>query len=137
MPSMRRVGGGHGPSLVVGCAVGALVLSSCQLKDNGTDVVNGKVLFAEKCGACHTLARAGTTGTTGPNLDAAFKQSRVDGLGQSTFKGIVLKQISNPNINPQVDPENEKDLPSMPANIVTGDDARDVAAYVAQAAGVP
>ena len=30
----------------------------------------------QKCGSCHVLARAGTKGVTGPNLDAAFVQSR-------------------------------------------------------------
>ena len=29
--------------------------------------------FATNCGGCHTLAQAGTTGTTGPNLDEALK----------------------------------------------------------------
>jgi mono/diheme cytochrome c family protein len=30
---------------------------------------DGKSIFAASCGACHTLAGAGTTGTVGPNLD--------------------------------------------------------------------
>ncbi len=30
---------------------------------------NGKAIFKSKCGSCHTLADAGTTGTIGPNLD--------------------------------------------------------------------
>ena len=75
-------------------------------------------------------------GTTGPDLDAAFRQSRVDGLGESTFEGVVLGQILHPNRNPQLNPENPSETtPQMPANIVTGQDARDVAAYVAYAAG--
>ena len=131
---MRR--GGYAP-VVVGLAAVALGLSGCELKSSGTNVVNGKTLFAQKCGACHTLARANTTGTAGPNLDEAFAQSRADGLGQSTFRGVVYRQILNPNINSQVDPATEKDIASMPAKLVTGDDARDVAAYVAQAAAVP
>ena len=32
---------------------------------------DGKTIFAQTCGSCHTLADAGTTGTVGPNLDAA------------------------------------------------------------------
>ena len=44
------------------------------------------------------------------------------------------QQILHPNINQQVDPKDrEKRLPLMPAKLVEGDDARDVAAYVAQA----
>ena len=30
---------------------------------------NGAAIFKAKCGGCHTLAAAGTTGTVGPNLD--------------------------------------------------------------------
>jgi plastocyanin len=131
---MRR--GGYAP-VVVSLAAVALGLSGCELKSSGTNLVNGKTLFAEKCGACHTLARAGTTGTAGPNLDEAFAQSRADGLGQSTFKGVVYRQILNPNINSQVDPATGKDIASMPAKLVEGQDARDVAAYVAGAAAVP
>ena len=131
---MRR--GGYAP-LIVSLGVAALAVSGCQLKSSSTNLVNGKAKFAEQCGACHTLARAGTTGTSGPNLDEAFARSRQDGLGKSTFEGIVLGQILNPNINQQIDPQTEKPLPSMPAKLVTGDDARDVAAYVAQAAAVP
>jgi plastocyanin len=129
--------GGYRSVVVSVCAVSALALSGCELKDSGTDVVNGKTLFVAKCGVCHVLARAGTTGVVGPNLDEAFTRSREDGFKDSTFKGIILRQIENPNINAQIDPTNEKTLPSMPANVVKGNDARDVAAYVAQAAGVP
>jgi plastocyanin len=131
---MRR--GGYAP-VIVGLAAAALGLTGCELKSSGTNLVNGKTQFAAKCGACHTLARAGTTGTTGPNLDDAFARSRKDGLGQSTFKGVVERQILNPNINSQVDPATGKDIGQMPAKLVSGDDARDVAAYVAQAAAVP
>jgi plastocyanin len=114
----------------------AIFLNGCQLKDSGTNVANGKDLFVKKCAACHTLARANATGTAGPNLDAAFAQSRKDGLGESTFEGIVHQQILHPNRNPQLNPEDRSETtPQMPANIVTGQDARDVAAYVAYAAG--
>ena len=127
----------RGLGAVVSISAAAAALAGCQLKNNGTNLVNGKQLFTEKCGTCHVLARAGATGTTGPNLDEAFRQSRADGLGQSTFEGVVERQIMNPNRNPQVDPTNEKTLPSMPAKLVTGDDARDVAAYVAEAVANP
>ena len=90
------------------------------------DLVNGKALFNEKCSSCHVLARAGAAGRTGPNLDAAFAPSRADGLGTDTIQGVVHQQIANPRRGS-----------SMPANLVKGDDARDVAAYVAAVAGVP
>jgi uncharacterized cupredoxin-like copper-binding protein len=125
--------------VVIGCVVAsaALFFGGCQLKSGQANLVNGKQQFVANCAACHTLARAGATGTAGPNLDAAFRQSREDGLGESTFEGIVHQQILHPNRNPQLDTQAEgKTTPGMPADRVTGQDARDVAAYVAQAAAV-
>jgi plastocyanin len=110
------------------------LLSACGVTDQGENVVNGKQLFVERCGSCHVLQRAGTKGVTGPNLDQAFQRARADGFGESTFEGIVHRQIQIPAKNPQFDPETGERLPEMPANLVTGDDAEDVAAYVAQAA---
>ena len=47
------------------------------------------------------------------------------------------RQILQPAILPQHDPVTGKELPLMPAKLVTGEDARDVAAYVASAAAQP
>jgi len=127
---MRR-----GGALVVLLAAAA-VLGGCQLTDSGTNVVNGKQQFVAKCGSCHTLARAGSTGVTGPNLDEAFARARADGFGQDTFAGVVHRQILHPAIRPQTDPKSDQQV-SMPANLVTGEDAEDVAAYVAEAAARP
>ena len=79
------------------------------------------------------LARAGATGVTGPNLDEAFQRARQDGFGESTFEGLVHAQILNPAKNPQRDPMTGREA-QMPAKLVTGEDAEDVAAYVAYAA---
>ena len=68
---------------------------------------------------------AGTKGVQGPNLDLAFIQSIRDGLGRSTIEGVVRKQISLPEGG------------QMPADLVKGDDADSVAAYVANAVGKP
>jgi mono/diheme cytochrome c family protein len=119
-------------------AAGALIsLTGCQLKDDGDNLVNGKTLFVERCSACHTLARADARGTTGPNLDEAWQQAERDGLGRSTYEGIVHRQIVQPNQNPSVDPATGKEVKPMPADLVTGEDAEDVAAYVASAAANP
>ncbi len=95
----------------------------------------GKQLFTENCGSCHTLADAGTRGRVGPNLDEAFANLRSDQPGQgfkeSTIRDVVRGQIAYPVENPPTG------KPGMPANLVTGDDARDVAAYVAEVAGQP
>jgi plastocyanin len=118
-------------------ALAAAGLGGCSVA-TGDNEVNGKTLFVQKCGSCHTLARAGTKGVTGPNLDEAFVRAREDGFGQDTFKGIVHRQILYPAIRPQHDPQDPtKLLPLMPADLVTGSDAEDVAAYVASAVGKP
>jgi mono/diheme cytochrome c family protein len=122
---------------VVATAALLVGLSGCQLKNSGENVVQGKTDFVAKCGSCHTLKRAGTTGVTGPNLDAAFQQAREAGFGESAFEGIVYRQILQPNKEPQADPLTGKNGAKMPANLYTGDDARNVAAYVAGAVSKP
>jgi cbb3-type cytochrome c oxidase subunit III len=96
---------------------------------------NGEALFKEKCGSCHTLAAAGTQGKVGPNLDDAFRHSRSDdpgqGFSESTIRDLVRGQIAYPVEEP---PTGE---PGMPADLVTGDDADQVASYVASVAGLP
>jgi plastocyanin len=123
--------------LLVGIVAAAATAGGCNLADSGTNVVNGKQQFVENCGRCHVLARAGTTGVTGPSLDAAFERARQDGFGESTFEGLVYAQIDSPNRNPSVNPATGRPEAVMPADIVTGEDAEDVAAYVAEAAGKP
>lgn len=71
-------------------------------------------LFATNCGSCHTLADAGTTGTTGPDLDSL-----------SPDEAQVQAAIENGGAGSG----------AMPANIVTGADAKDIAAYVSSSAG--
>ena len=112
--------------------------SGCQLVDDGDNLVAGKQVFVQKCGSCHTLTRAGTSGVTGPNLDEAFQQARKDGFGESTFAGLIEDQIHNPARSAQTDPKTGKGLSAMPdsnALDVSDDSARDIAAYVATAVG--
>jgi plastocyanin len=127
-----RVRRALGLAAIVAAAAG---VGGCNLADSGTNLVNGKEQFVAKCGSCHVLNRAGTSGVVGPNLDEAFRRARSDGFGESTFEGLVAAQIAGPNRNPSYDPKTKKPQPLMPANIVKGDDAEDVAAYVASAAG--
>lgn len=125
----------HGPrrsiqALAAIAAAAALVVAAagCGTGEKPADLANGKELFVGKgtCGACHTMRRAGTKGSQGPNLDSAFGPSRQDGLGDTTVEGVVRDQIANVRRGSV-----------MPADLVKGDDARDVAAYVALVAGQP
>ena len=112
--------------LIGGVLIGAL--GACGSASHDRDVVAGKVDFVKNCGACHVLERAGTKGTQGPNLDEAFRRALNDGMGRNTVEGVVHDQIMNPARVPEGDPI------YMPAKIVTGDAAKNVAAYVAQVA---
>ena len=91
----------------------------------------GKQLFTEKCGSCHVLADAGTRGVIGPDLDQAFGNVRKQGFDETTIRDVVRGQIAYPTVEPVTGE------PGMPANLVTGDAAADVAAYVASVAGLP
>jgi plastocyanin len=101
----------------------ALALSACSAHNeaDNANLISGKQLFVAKCGSCHVLARAQTKGTTGPNLDEAFQRALKDGMKRSDFSGAIHGQILHPNRNGV-----------MPAKLVSGDKAYDVAAYVAQ-----
>jgi mono/diheme cytochrome c family protein len=105
------------------------VTSGCGTTD--ADVDRGRVLFAQKCGGCHTLAQAGTVSGVGPNLDAAFASAREVGEDSETIEGVVKNQVEFPR------PGNGNPAASMPPDIVTGQDLDDVAAYVGMYAGVP
>ena len=104
------------------------------------DKAHGKDLFVKTCGACHTLADAGTSGKVGPNLDDAFAGPRQQGFAESTFANVIRDQILFPIVNPVgfvTGPNGTKvRAPGMPAKLYTGQDAQDIAAYVASVAGV-
>ena len=76
--------------------------------------VRGERLFSQRCGGCHTLSAARTTGTRGVNFDYR-KVSRDDALFAIRNGGFS----GGP----------------MPANIVVGADAEAVARFVEQASG--
>ena len=97
----------------------------------GGDTVRGEELFKQQCGSCHALAAAGTAGTIGPNLDDAFASVRAQGFDETSIQQLVAGQIKFPVTNPS------SGAPGMPADLVTGDDVDNVAAYVASAAGKP
>jgi mono/diheme cytochrome c family protein len=123
--------------LVGACAVLLAALAATGCGSGGLtgpgDAARGKELFVGQgqCGSCHVLADAGTKGAVGPNLDNAFLQARADGLGEGTIRAVVRDQISYPIESPNTG------SPGMPADLVTGENADAVAAYVASVAGLP
>jgi uncharacterized cupredoxin-like copper-binding protein len=90
------------------------------------DLEKGKASFVQKCGACHSLKRANTSGVQGPNLDDAFRGALRVGMKRETVKGVVRRQIANVRRGS-----------IMPRNLVNGQLAADVAAYVAFATNKP
>ena len=115
--------------VALGLVGAALLLAGCGGGESatgleGADPANGKTLFTQKCGSCHALADAATNAQVGPNLDNAFGYACEQGFPKETFFDIVRAQIDIPARDGQ-----------MPADLVTGQDAADVAAYVAGAAG--
>jgi cbb3-type cytochrome c oxidase subunit III len=105
--------------LAAGCGTGGVASSGQQ-----PDTQAGADLFKSTCGSCHTLQAAGTSGTIGPNLDDAFAESVSEGYPQSSIENLVLDQIRLGS--GQV---------AMPKELLKGQDAVNVAAYVASVAG--
>jgi mono/diheme cytochrome c family protein len=60
--------------------------------DEGAPAVDGEAVFADTCGSCHTLSAAGTSGTTGPNLDdVSLDAGAVEGIvrdGRGSMPGF-------------------------------------------------
>lgn len=107
----------------------ALAASGCGTSN--ADEERGRVLFKQKCGSCHEMAQAGSAGQIGPNLDDAFAAARAAGQTAATIEGVTAAQIEYPR------PSTDNPAASMPADLVTGQDVEDVAAYVGMYAGVP
>lgn len=110
-----------GAIAVFGLVVPAIVLSGDQASAGPSgstlskSLAKGRETFAQKCSQCHILKDAGAYGRVGPNLDNlrpkaaltldAIKQGRARGQGQ------------------------------MPAQLLDGDEAKDVARYIEKVAG--
>ena len=116
--------------VVVLCLAASLVLVACgrsELRFPGNpsaDVRAGGQIFADKCSGCHTLNVAGTEGSAYNVRD----RERTDGPNFNARKettDAILYAIRNGGFSGAI----------MPENIVVGDDARKVAAFVAQYSG--
>jgi hypothetical protein len=115
--------------LTVACLLAAaLVSAGCG--SQGVEIAKtssqrtGAVLFAERCGGCHTLGVAGTQGSSTNVRD----KENVDGPNFDTRKESVpdvIYAIENGGYSGAI----------MPENIATGDEKRRIAEFLAKYAG--
>ena len=119
------------PAAVLACAALLTAVAGCgegkiEVDDSGASIERGAALFNERCSGCHTLEAADARGsaeegvggdserTDGPNFNVR-RENRDD----------VLFAIRNGGFSGAI----------MPANIVVGKDAEDVALFVERYAG--
>jgi cytochrome c553 len=111
--------------LALGVVVPAVVIASRGEAEGGVGALrteeptaqdeNGKTLFVQNCKSCHNLDAVQATGVTGPDLD------ELGGIDRER----VLNAIENGGTGQG----------RMPAGILQGEDAEDVAVYVSKVAG--
>jgi mono/diheme cytochrome c family protein len=115
-------------------AIAAFAVAGCGtdgMVQETADPAQGKAIFQQTCGGCHTLREAGTNGSnpvqnpsSGPNLDHAFAASREEGFADDTIAEVVRGQINYP-------------VPPMPEDLLNDADADAVALYVSLVAANP
>ena len=112
--------------LVLGLGIPAAVIATVDNRDDIPEAnvknltaaeKNGRQLFGERCANCHTLEAANAVAQVGPNLDDLRPP-----------KNLVLDAIHNGRA---------RGNGNMAADLVEGEDAEDVAAFVAKAVGQP
>jgi mono/diheme cytochrome c family protein len=113
-PATGGGGGGAAASTSTSTSGGGTSTATTKQSSGGGLAAQGKVIFTQTCGTCHTLKDAGTAGQVGPVLD----QVKPD-------KARVLAALKNGGLGSG----------TMPANLVTGKDAQAVATYVSSVAG--
>jgi mono/diheme cytochrome c family protein len=109
--------------LGLGIAIPAVVIAGNKERDEADNARvklsasedHGRELFGQICQQCHTLAASDAVGKVGPNLDKLKPP-----------KSLVLDAVLHGRA---------RGAGTMPAGLYTGQDAQDVAAYVAAVAG--
>jgi cytochrome c6 len=118
---------------LAGALLSLLAASGCGAVGRVTsgDPGHGKQLFLQasrpggySCASCHTLADAKSSGTIGPNLDDSFSSDKSQSFSEQTIKDVVRGQIAYAEA-------------PMPTNLYEGQDANDIATYIAKCAGNP
>jgi mono/diheme cytochrome c family protein len=122
----RKVAIGAFVIALVGLGIGVPAAVIAAVNDRNSipeaDVTNltsaekhGQTLFGERCALCHTLKAANAVAQVGPNLDDL-----------RPTKSLVLDAIAHGR---------SRGNGQMPAQIYSGQDAQDVASFVAKAVG--
>jgi len=96
---------------------------SASPKEVPAELREGKELFVTNCGSCHTLYKAGTDGVVGPDLDELLAPPSPTEPDPATIEPRVANAIENGVAG------------RMPAGILSGPQAEEVAAFVAEVAG--
>jgi len=93
----------------------------------------GQALFQTNCGTCHTLYAAGTNGNFGPDLDELLAPSGPPSgpAAQQTIKATETRVLNA--LEHGVDTTTTPGR--MPAGIINGQEADEVAKFVAHSAG--
>lgn len=133
----RRVGAvlfvviyvGFGIGMPLGFLIGNHANASAQVGGNRltANEKQGRLLFGRHCAVCHTLAAANAIGKVGPNLDT-IKPS----------ESLVLHTIQNGCLQSPPSGQTQQSclgFGTMPAGIIQGQQAANVAKFVAQVAG--
>jgi mono/diheme cytochrome c family protein len=114
-----------GASLAIGAATGACGTQWISVPKSNAALYHGAVLFNQRCAGCHTLSFAGTHGSAQFVRTKEFNNGPNFNIRCERPVTRVLYAIENGGFSGQI----------MPQNIVVGQDAIDVAKFVATYAG--
>jgi len=103
------------PAAVIATVEGRIDIPEANVSNLTAAEKHGRELFGQRCANCHTLKASNAVAQVGPNLDTLRPP-----------KNLVLDAIKNGRA---------KGNGQMAADLVEGEDADDVAAYVAKAVG--
>jgi mono/diheme cytochrome c family protein len=103
------------PAAVIGSFNGRDSIPDANVSNLTASEKSGRELFSEHCRNCHTLGAGRAVAQVGPNLDQLRPPA-----------ALVLNAIENGRA---------RGNGNMAADLVTGEDAKDVAAFVAKAVG--
>ena len=111
---------------VGGTACGTRNVNLDKQDQSNASVKNGANLFAERCSGCHTINSAGARGSKPSKQRAAGERTNGPNFNvRKEKRNDILYAIENGGFSGAI----------MPANVVVGSDAQDVANYLTKYAG--